>query len=135
MYNDQAIEAELLAMSRISSEGFIVFSPHTHVTHADFIVYDKKTSKSYTVQVKSTSGLGSRHKNSYIFDVRPNNAKRKYDDVAFDIYAFVVIDKREVRFEWRENLPAKTQINFHISDKGKYPWFPNKISSIIHAAQ
>lgn len=135
MYNSNSVEAELLAMSRISSEGFVVFTPVTHDTSADFIVYDKKTSNSYTVQVKSTHKASNRRKNSYIFDVRkPTRKHSKRDEYSFDIYAFVVTSVREVRFEWKSSLPAKSQINFHISDSGKYPWEVNTLSSILYGA-
>ena len=129
----QSAESELLAMSRISSEGFIVFTPTTHATNADFIVYDRKTTNAYTVQVKSTETFNSRRKHCYIFDVRKPNGK--YKDGDFDIFAFVVTSTREVRFEWKQNMPSKTQITFNTGEDAKYPWSPNTLSSILDAAQ
>lgn len=128
----QSAESELLAMSRISSEGFIVFTPTTHATNADFIVYDRNTSNAYTVQVKSTETFNSRRKHCYIFDIRKPNGK--YKDGDFDIYAFVVTSTREVRFEWKQNMPSKTQITFNTGEDAKYPWSSNTLSSILDAS-
>jgi len=129
----QSAESELLAMSRISSEGFIVFTPTTHATNADFIVYDRQTTNAYTVQVKSTETFNSRRKHCYIFDIRKPNGK--YEAEAFDIYAFVVTSTREVRFEWKSNMPSKSQITFNTGEEARYPWFPNTLRSILDGAQ
>lgn len=128
----QSAESELLAMSRISSEGFVVFTPTTHATNADFIVYDRHTLKAYTVQVKSTETFNSRRNNCYIFDVRRPNGK--YSDEAFDIYAFVVTSAREVRFEWKQSMPSKSQITFNTGEDAKYPWSTNTLRSILDGA-
>lgn len=122
-------------MSRISSEGFIVFTPTTHYTSADFIVYDKDTQAKYTVQVKSTYKESKRNKNAYVFDTRrPNRKNGDYENTSFDVIAFVVSSIREVRFEWYSNMPFKSQVIYHV-EGGRYPWKANTLREILDGAQ
>jgi hypothetical protein len=128
------VEAELLAMSRLASEGFVIYTPITHHTSADFIAMSNENLKAYTIQVKSTIGECRDRKGRYVFNIRAGGKTsyhRRNKNAVIDFIAFVVSDIREVRFERYEELKAETKVTYHIKQDAKNPWKVNYLKELL----